>query len=491
MKRASLIGVGIGQGPADWQIIQRRLDNSADIPLAGTWLAPGDRLGKVEVRLVDETRQCPVTGNLDWSDADSNPNHTWRHVIENVPAGGPYRLETRLRLDDDPWRLAGDQIHYLGVGDLWIIAGDDNALGFGRGFVDDPPELGVHLFRLSERWELASHPLHDSTAIRDGNFFSPGSAGHSPWLSFARRLRKATGLPIGLIPAAREASPLEVWHNRKKTGNPPALANLLHLVHLASSLHDFSKFSLHDGAIQKLEKPKEPPGPVAGCVWYQGEADCRREGWARSYGTGFREFVERLRNGLAAPCLPLVVCQLNRVVGVARAGEANLWGLVREAQRAAGHDLDYLAVVPTLDAALSDGIHNSASGNLLIGERAANSALGLVYGKDAAWRFPDFHDAWLEEGRRDRAIVEFSHISGELRPVAGEMPAFGIADAQGGAPIRKIKLIGKNRIWIQVNRELGEKPVISLCAGHNPVIALVDDNNCPPLAFSGIAIRED
>ncbi|MDR2390104.1 MAG: sialate O-acetylesterase [Planctomycetota bacterium] len=491
MKRASLVGVWITQGPADWQIVQRRLDNTADLVLTGTWLAPGDRLGTVEIRLVDESRQCPAAKHLDWTNADSNSNRTWRHVIENIPAGGLYRLETRLRLAGDPWPLAGDQIHHLGVGDLWIIAGDDNAVGFGRGAVDDQPELGVHLFRLNERWTLASHPIHDSTGIRKDRFFSPSSTGHSPWLSFARLIRRGTGIPIGLIPAANEGSSLDAWHNRKRGGESPALANLLSLVHLASSFSDFANFSLHDGAISKIKKPVQPPGAVAGCVWHQGYADCRYEGMARNYRMAFREFAARLRTALEAPRLPLIICQLNRVIGVGKIGESNLWGVTREAQRAAGYDIDFTAVIPTLDAGLSDGLHNSSAGNMLVGERAAQAALGLVYGKNLTWRFPDFKSAWFEKGKRNQIALEFEHVSGELRPVAGEITSFTVTDTAGGAPIRKIVLTGKKRILIQLNRELKEKPVISFCSSHNPALAFVDDNNCPPLAFANVAIMED
>ena len=52
MKRAALAGVRITQGPSDWQILQRRMDNTADIPLVGTWLDPADRRATVEARVV-------------------------------------------------------------------------------------------------------------------------------------------------------------------------------------------------------------------------------------------------------------------------------------------------------------------------------------------------------------------------------------------------------------------------------------------------------
>ena len=491
MKRAALAGVRITQGPSDWQIMQRRLDNTVDIPLGGTWLDPTDRMATVEVRVVDERFQRPPAGHLDWHAADTSPDRTWRHVLEGVPAGGTYRLETRLRLEGDPWRLAGDQIVHLGVGDLWLIAGDDNALGFGHGAVEDPQEFGVHMYRKNERWSLARHALHDVTGLRNARFFSSGAPGHSPWLAFARLLRRETGIPIGLIPAAQEGTSLESWHNRKKGMSSPALDSLLAMIWTATSLYDFANFSLHDGGPRLVPKPETPPGIVAGCVWFQGNADCRREGAAAAYGQVFAEFVGSLRAKLESPHLPIIVCQLNRVIGVAKPGESHLWGLVREAQRAAAHDIGNVAVVPTLDAGLSDGIHNSALGNVLIGERAGRAALGLVYGKESPWRAPDFRDAWFEEGSRNRVVVEFANVSGELRPVAGEMSSLSIGDEDGGAPIRKVKLSGATRITATLNRELGKKPVVSFCSGHNPSLAFVDDGNCPPLAFANIAIRED
>ncbi|MCC8191085.1 MAG: sialate O-acetylesterase, partial [Planctomycetes bacterium] len=317
------------------------------------------------------------------------------------------------------------------------------------------------------------------------------SPGHSPWLAFGRPLRAETGLPFGPIPAAQEGTLLEAWHNRRKTMPSPAFDNLLALLWTATSLYDFANFSLHDGGLQRLPKPESPPGIVAGCVWFQGNADCRREGAAAKYGRQFAEFVGKLRAALEAPHLPVIVCQLNRVIGVANPGESQLWGLVREAQRSAAHDLDNVAVIPTLDAGLSDGIHISSHGNVLVGERAGRAALGMVYGKCPPWRAPDFRDAWFEDNRRARVCIQFSPVSGELRPVAGEIASLAIGDADGGAPIRKVRLVGPDCLLAFLNRELGERPVVSFCAGHNPPLALVDDNNCPPLAFANVAIRDD
>ncbi|MDR1612051.1 MAG: sialate O-acetylesterase [Planctomycetota bacterium] len=491
MNRASLAGVRIAEGPSDWQIVQRRLDNTADVPLAGSWLDPRGRMATVEVRVVDETRQQPASTELDWHEADTRPDRTWRQVLTSIPAGGPYRIETRLRLEDDGWRLAGDRIHHFGVGDIWIVAGDDNALGFGAGIAEDAPEFGVHVFRRNERWTLASHPLHDVTGLRNNRFFSAGAAGHSPWLAFGRTLRRETGLPIGLLPAAQEGSLLESWHGKGVHTAAPAFDSMVALLRIATSFRDYANFSMLDGGPCFLPKPEHPPGVVAGMVWFHGNADAKREGAAAKYGKVFRDFVLKLRNALAAPELPVVVCQLNRVIGVARPGESPLWGAIREAQRAAAHDVENVATIPTLDAGLSDGIHISAQGNATIGLRAARTALGMAYGKSAPWKTPDFLSASFVEGKRNQVLVCFANVSGELKPATSEISSLSFADANGGAPVRKARIQRPNMILATLNRDLGEAPTVSFCAAHNPPLTLLDDNGCPPLAFSNLAIEED
>ena len=62
-------------------------------------------------------------------------------------------------------------VHNIGVGDVFIAAGQSNAAGRAKNPVEDPPELGVHLLRPSGRWDLATHPMGETTdAIHLGHF---------------------------------------------------------------------------------------------------------------------------------------------------------------------------------------------------------------------------------------------------------------------------------------------------------------------------------
>lgn len=40
-----------------------------------------------------------------------------------------------------------DTIHHIGVGDLYVIAGQSNAAGYGKDSIYNPSEIEVHLLR--------------------------------------------------------------------------------------------------------------------------------------------------------------------------------------------------------------------------------------------------------------------------------------------------------------------------------------------------------
>ena len=86
------------------------------------------------------------------------------HVAFDVPAGGLYRVETYMEYEgwDGLSSTRGDMVHNIGVGDVFVAAGQSNAAGRAKDPIEDGPELGVHLLRPSGRWDLATHPLGET-----------------------------------------------------------------------------------------------------------------------------------------------------------------------------------------------------------------------------------------------------------------------------------------------------------------------------------------
>jgi sialate O-acetylesterase len=174
-EKLTVIGVTITEGPKDWQVIQRDADGMSSVRIRGTFVTQESNFS-VQVRVVDENTNMPVSSALDWNEASTDGDIGAFHISVSIPQGGLYRIETRVRRPeaDDRRPLRGDCIHHIGVGDVFLIAGQSNASGTGKGAASDGPMLGVHVFANDERWKLATHPAGG----RDGHSSSDHDHGH-------------------------------------------------------------------------------------------------------------------------------------------------------------------------------------------------------------------------------------------------------------------------------------------------------------------------
>jgi sialate O-acetylesterase len=447
----------IDRGPQPFQIVQQDSQGNGTIHLGGHW-DPGGEHQFVQVRIVSEQDQssaCP------WELAHTPAQGCWEHTFQTVPVGGLYRIETRLVSEDAPaeWGLAGDIIHHLGVGDLWVIAGQSNAAGYGRGAIFDPPELGVHLLKNDQSWDIAAHPLNAPSARPHPNA-EIANPGHSPYLCFARTLRAALGYPIGLIQTALGNTPLSQW-NPAENPHAPLYHNLLHRIRLAG-------------------------GKVRGVLWYQGESDTN-PGLAETYGSRFAAFVAHLRADLNNPSLPIILAQLNRYTGPQSPAEHRGWSLVREAQRNAPK-LGHVAVVPTLDLPLYDDCHTSPAGNLLLGRRKAQAALGMVYGRTPLARYPQVSQAIREIDGRSIELW-FTDVASRLHFIAPGELDFTVEDQAGFATIRKAACIARDRVRLDLQRSVSIGATVHGGYGANPTANLRDaELNIPIVAFHGLPV---
>jgi len=427
MKDLNETGVIIESGLQDWQILQQDGQGVARVRLEGRWLT-GDPFSeaRVLVRVLDETRLQPVTRSLDWSEAATSPDGTWSVELARIPAGGLYRIETCLQLDGGPveWAIRGDMRHHLGVGDIWVIAGQSNAAGYGRTPCFDSPELGIHMFASSAEWRLATHPLSDSTGTRYPASRERGNGSHSPFLAFARHLKAALGYPVGLIPAALGGSPLARW---MPGGSGDSYENMLALL-------------------------RDAGGQCRGMVWYQGESDTGPQERG-VYAEKFERMIGDFRKCTNRPELPVITAQLNRYIGEPYDGPCHEgWEVIREIQRQLARRIDGVEVISTLDLALSDGIHNDSKANLAIGQRMANTVLGAVFGRDVKYRSPDLRAAVLVDPCA--VELEFDHVDGRLHfenNIPSQFP-FAVRDAGGEVPVGSWAFTAKNRLRLNLAR---------------------------------------
>ncbi len=351
-------GIVLTQRPEDWEIIQQ-VEGKATIHLAGRFKVIEDAIevgvasANPIVRVVREDDNYTI---IPWHVVDKiNRTKEFEGTFETditIPEGGLYRidtsLETKSTLPNVTWLYRGDSVLHIGIGDLFIIAGQSNSSGYSRDFCPDPPHLCVHLFRNRSKWDLATHPMNESTNAEGLANEEWGTPGTSPYLSFGKVYYQATGRPVGFVQTSLGGSPMKRW-------NPV------------------------DGDLyaNMLDKISMTGGKYTGVLWYQGCSDTDPK-IAVDYFDNFKEMVEALRKKLGYE-IPFFTMQLNRQInGI----NDEAWGMVREAQRKASLEIPKVYLMTTTNLALSDGIHNSAMSNLVLGEKIARQAIEKLYGGD-------------------------------------------------------------------------------------------------------------
>lgn len=455
MIQPPLPGASLERGPQDWQILQQGADGTASLELAGVYRTNAPEF-RVETRLVREADGTPVSAALNWQPARLLPDQRWEARLTRIPAGGLYRLETRVWRTNcpDTRPMRGDYVHHLGVGDLWVIAGQSNASGTGQGPVEDPPVLGVHQLGNDELWKLACHPLEDATRSRHPVTVHGVFQAHSPWIAFGRRLLEVGGYPIGLIPTALGGAPLARWQP-----GADLYLNMQEMVRLAG-------------------------GAVRGIVWYQGESDCNPTG-RKNYLERFTRFVEGARQDLGKPDLPILTAQLGRFAEAGGDVERNLsWTLLREAQRQAALRLPGVSLIPAIDLPMSDEIHVSAVGNTVLGRRFADVALSALYGREMP--APGIHlekAEWLVGAPSPTVRLRFRPlVAGWCR--VGPIADFTVIDGMG--PVELSAVTPDDQGWVDLR--LGRGPAggvtIHAHAGCFPPVNLRDRDQRPILGFT-------
>jgi hypothetical protein len=454
-------GAYIEKGPQGWQVLQQS-NGRADIHLEGAKItAPGEDAA-IYARVVDEDSGTPL---IPWQKAGNEGYSGWTICLKDIPAGGLYRVETCLSPQGNAaieWSLRGDMIHHLGIGDVFVIAGQSNAAGYGKDFIYDPPEPGLHLLRNNMRWDMASHPFNESTGTLHDINNEGGNPGHSPYLAFARSLKKALGYPIGLIQTSLGGSPLSAWNPEEDGG---LYRNMLDVITATGS-------------------------GVKGILWYQGCSDTAPLSAAASYFERFQAMVSHLRQDVGSRDLPILTVQLNRHTAPSTKESDEGWSIVREEQRLAAQKIAGVYIVPSTDLGLSDAIHNSAAGNVVLGERLAAAALKSLYGKPFGYTAPDITGA--EGSAADTIELRFAPVYDRLYTY--EVPPsalpFDITDDSGPLEAAEYSIRGET-ISLRLNRPLSGGAFVSGLSGQNPRGITPVDNatHCPMLSFNRFPIK--
>jgi sialate O-acetylesterase len=371
---------------------------------------------------------------------DRSPEMTRRYdgaweVALTLPAGGPY--DVSFTAGDDTLTVP----HVL-VGDVWVLAGQSNMVGDGEVASALPPHPLVHAFYAWDEWRPAVEPVHfpagavdashNATPITDRAEILRAHAsavkGAGLGLAFGRAMVRHTGMPQGLIPCAVGGTSMAQWRPRLKAQGGRSLYGAM------------------------LRRIRVQGQPVAGVLWYQGEAeaDANPTGYTRQ----MQALVRAVREDLRQPDLPWIMAQLGKTHLFDDDESTQPFFLaVREQQRRLPERIRRLSVVPTIDLPMEDGIHLATEGQIILGERMARVACYLM-------GLPDTRDAIALQGLRlvpcptnwgqcPAIEVSFANVSGELR-AAGVPSGFRLIRPDGRVlkRIHKVLLRGDQLIVV-------------------------------------------
>lgn len=441
-------------GLFDHMILQRNGQNVSDTPVNGS--CPG--AGMVQLRLRSGGR---TVRGLNWIKIGQAVGRKFTARLKGIPVGGPYDIDLRI-VDRKKQILAEASVKDVLVGDLWMLGGQSNMEGCGTLTKYPKTDRTIRTFQMNHQWELAQHPIHRldlsvdqvHTYLAGGVPYQMGGlACVGPGLSFARTMKKRTGIPQGLIPCAHGGSAMHQWD---------------------PSLKKFPNRSLYGASIRRA---KLNGGRVAGILWYQGCNDAV-DSEAKEYSGRMKKLVRAFRRDLNDPRLPFVAVQLSRYTPADVFPHAP-WNDVQEQQRLLPRAFDRLVIVPTVDLELEDVIHLDGPSQQRLGRRLAQAALSLT-------QRPRQEKPPIELGIikiKPQPVTAFAIIEITFKNVIGGFVSTGrptgfsvSLDGTMALPVFHKTLLKRNRIilYTSIDRRVIGHYKVSYGLGLNPYCNITD-----------------
>lgn len=444
----------LDEAPENYEVIQRQ-NGAAAVRIAGRWsvdasddteLVQHFAYGCAYARMVSEadgravTDLCPIL-------TDEDGEH-FSCEIGDVPTGGPYHLDIVGMSPEEGYyyHVRGQKRHHLYVGDLYLIFGQSNAAGMGKSPVSDEPMPGVHVLRDMKTWDIASFPFVDDDYCKENMF-----------LTFAKRVYRQSGVPIGLLPAAMGGAPLSRF--------------------LPEERGDLYR-KMKDRLAGKVKK-------IRAVLWYQGCTDAG-DNTVEGYAARFSSLVKALRADFADPTLPVFTFQLNRYIAPAPSDSLQYrYAKIRDEQRIAAQTVPGVHILPTTDGVhMSDVIHGSSNTNRLFGERLASQVLARLYGIGREVPVPVLARAEWEADGKIRLC--FSGVVSYLYPLCRktELPVRVRVGEKILAPRDFTVRAGVITVDVGLCAPASEPTYVDICYGTDPGHYVIDFMTEMPLLAS-------
>ncbi|MBA4167382.1 MAG: sialate O-acetylesterase [Chitinophagaceae bacterium] len=332
----------------------------------------------------------------------------WKIKVRTPAAGGPYTVT----ITTDTAIVLSDVL----IGEVWVCSGQSNmelCNSWGEKDVaaelDNPSNAGIRLFNVPKT--TAAFPQDNVTArwtvCDSANLKKFSSAGYF----FGKKLHESLKVPIGLIEASWGGTPAETWTPSEKVQSDTVLAAA------AAKLKSYPWWPDMAGAAFNGMLAPLTAFRIAGCIWYQGEANT---GNHSTYTKLLTTMIDAWRESWKKE-LPFYYVQIAPFAY----GDSLEGALLQEAQtRAMAHPKVGMAVITDLIDSVTD-IHPSHKKQ--VGYRLANWALAQTYNQTGiSYHSPEF-DSSQKKG--SKLVLTFKYAPDGLTSTGKTVAGFYLSDS--------------------------------------------------------------
>ncbi|HEV3259176.1 MAG TPA: sialate O-acetylesterase [Gemmataceae bacterium] len=358
------------------------LQHGTKVPVWGT-ADPGE---KVTVRFQDQT-----------ASATAGQDGKWLVRLKNLKPGGPFAMiiqgHNKLLLRN------------VLVGEVWLCSGQSNMemrladSADAQEVIEHSKDPMIHLFTVAHASAASPAPDVTGSWSECGPKTVPSFSAVAYF--FGRDLRKALGVPVGLIHSSVGGTPAEQWTSASALKANPELKGL-------------QGSGLYNGMIAPLV-----PYAIRGAIWYQGESNAGR---AVQYQTLFPAMIKDWRTAWKAGDFPFLFVQIAPWQKIQKVPADSAWAELREAQRLTSLKVPNTAMAVITDVGDEADIHPKRKAP--VGGRLALAARALAYGEKVEYAGPVYAGMEVEG---DKAVLSFKHRGGGLGARGGALEGFTVA----------------------------------------------------------------
>ena len=256
--------------PLDFQVIQRRSNKKGSMRISGELAGFTAKKWIIEARLIVDGRPGK------WRRLSVNRKRGSFEEDWDAPAGGWHRLEVRALSGADV--LAESAVEHVGVGEVFVIAGQSNSANHGA--EKQNTKTGLVAAFDGKRWRPANDPQPGASG-GGGSFIPP----------FGDAIAQRFHVPVGIVACGVGATSVREWLPKGRAfPNPPTIEGNVRKLPGGEWESKGSLFSNFSARLKQLG-----PRGFRAVLWHQGESDANQADTTRTLpGHLYRDYLEQL-----------------------------------------------------------------------------------------------------------------------------------------------------------------------------------------------------